>query len=378
MFAGRSGAIPIRGTLVPAKFPVAAAAPVTDVQPAQIHGLCNPAALPHSLRILSNATLQALAPLPAGLLIDAVVFGGHTGTAQSGDSRQSAAIDASRDSTSDALQLLRQMLDGTGHGPADDRDFISMHNLTVSSNQAIGLAFQRIRAGAWERVLVGAAYGGCGPRDLMNFHLLSALSTSEDPARASQPFSKTRSGFVLGEGAAVMILENQEAAQKRGALSLAAVTGYSATSDAYRITDGRDDVLAAAGAIRTAIADAGISEKDISAISAHGTATKMNDRLETRAIKSALGDAAYNTPVISLKSQVGHCLATAGAMDAIASLIMLNEQRLAPTINYDQADPECDLDYVANVPRPAKLERILSNNFGFGGQNSCVVFERVH
>jgi 3-oxoacyl-[acyl-carrier-protein] synthase II len=212
----------------------------------------------------------------------------------------------------------------------------------------------------------------------MNFHLLGTLNTDEGPAtHASRPFSKTRSGFVLGEGAATLVLETRAAAERRGAEILGAITGYATTSDAYRITDGRSDVLGAATAMRKAIRDAGLNTGQINAISAHGTSTRMNDRLETKAIKQAFGNYAYQVPVISLKSQIGHCLAAAGALEAVASLLMLSEQKLAPTINHNDVDTECDLDYVPNIARPAALQRILSNNFGFGGQNTCVVFEET-
>jgi len=210
----------------------------------------------------------------------------------------------------------------------------------------------------------------------MNFHLLGTLSTDPGPAtQVSRPFSAGRSGFVLGEGAATLVLEERTAAERRGATILGSIAGYATTSDSYRVTDGRSDVRGAIAAMRGAVEDAG--SEQIDAISAHGTSTRMNDRLETLAIEAAFGPAARSIPVISLKSQIGHCLAAAGALEAVASILMLAEQKLAPTINYTERDPECDLDYVPNRSREASINTILSNNFGFGGQNSCVVLEKA-
>ena len=238
--------------------------------------------------------------------------------------------------------------------------------------------FQRIRSGQWNRVLTGAVYGRWADSELMNFHMLSTLTIAPGPAtQASRPFSKDRSGFVLGEGAATLILETRESAEARGAKILGVISGYSTTSDAYRVTDGRPDGKSAARAMQNAIADAGLHATEISAISAHGTSTPMNDRVETMAIKQALGEIAYKVPVISLKSQVGHSVIAAGALEAVACMLMLEEQKLAPTINYRELDPDCDLDYVPNHSRPAAVQKILSNNFGFGGQNASVIFERA-
>jgi Beta-ketoacyl synthase, C-terminal domain/Beta-ketoacyl synthase, N-terminal domain len=379
MFASDSGAIHIRGTLVASNFPIAVAAPVLqELKAPEVLRDYEPARIPHSLRLAANATEEAIRFLPEGVPVNAVVYGGQ-GATDSG-----AGFDGLEGPVDDdagwpcPLDLIVRILEQRGHGPFDDRDLISINNVTVSSNQAIGLAFHRIRSGHWDRAVVSAAYGRCGAKDLMNFHMLGTLTTDEGPAsRASRPFSRTRSGFVLGEGAATLVLETRAAAERRGATILGAITGYATTSDAYRITDGRADTAGAAMAMRKAVQDAGLSRGQINAISAHGTSTRMNDRLETMAIKQAFGNTAYRVPVISLKSQVGHCLAAAGALEAIASLLMLSEQKLAPTINYDEPDLECDLDYVPNQSRSAALQRILSNNFGFGGQNSCVVFEQA-
>lgn len=379
MFASESGAVNIRGSLVASNFPVSAAAPILqDLKPPGVLKDYQPSRIPHVLQLAGAATEEAIQYLPEGVPVNAVVFGGQ-GAAESSADLHSLADGFGEDGAWPCpLHLIRRMLDQYGHGPFDDRDLISMNNVTVSSNQAIGLAFHRIRSGLWQRAVVSAVYAGCGPKDLMNFHLLGTLNTDDgQAAKASRPFSRTRSGFVLGEGAATLVLETRAAAERRGAKILGAITGFATTSDAYRITDGRPDSMAAAKAMTNAIADAGLAAEQIDAISAHGTSTRMNDRLETKAIKQAFGNGAYRVSVMSLKSQTGHCLAAAGALEAVASLSMLAEQKLAPTINYSDADPECDLDYVPNVARPAVLRRILSNNFGFGGQNTCVVFEEA-
>lgn len=372
MFASESGAINIHGNLVATNFPVSVAAPILqDLKAPEILSGHKPASIPHALQLAGAATEEAIRSLPEGLPVNAVVFGGQDATEPPADGDEDSIWPG-------PLYLIRTMLEQRGHGPFDERDLVSINNVTVSSNQAIGLAFHRIRSGVWQRAVVSAVYGRCGAKDLMNFHLLGTLNTDDGPpAHASRPFSKTRSGFVLGEGAATLVLETRAAAERRGAEILGAITGYATTSDAYRITDGRPDALGAATAMRKAVRDAGLNTDHISAISAHGTSTRMNDRLETKAIKQAFGNGAYRVPVISLKSQIGHCLAAAGALEAVASLLMLSEQKLAPTINYNDADTECDLDYVPNVARPAALQRILSNNFGFGGQNTCVVFEEA-
>jgi 3-oxoacyl-[acyl-carrier-protein] synthase II len=386
MFAGDSGLTHIRGRLAPSNFPVPVAAPIprdTLGQPAILHD-CPPEMTHDSSRCAGLATEEAIQNLPEGALIDAIVYG----TSEYVDFKVARdsfrAFDPEEFPWADfkgetSLEVIRRIAEAHGHGPINDRDLISISNACVSSNQAIGVAFQRIRSGQWSRALAGAVYARCNLSELMNFCLLHALTTVERPvaAEASRPFSKDRSGFVQGEGAATLVLEDRDLAEARGAPVLGMVTGYAATSDAFKMTDGRPDGKGASKAIEAAIADAGLSKEQIDAISAHGTSTRMNDRLETLAIKNALGPVAYRVPVVSLKSQIGHPLVASGALEAVASLQMLAEQRLAPTLNCRELDPECDLDYVPNESRPAHLKRILSNSFGFGGQNSCVVFEQA-
>jgi 3-oxoacyl-[acyl-carrier-protein] synthase II len=398
MFAGDSGGVDIRGTLVADTFPVKVAALVPRErlgQPSLLAGRPPettplawrfsgrpPEATPLAWRFAGTATEEALERLPPGHEIDAIVYAAAEWTNFDLIRESFREFDADRfdwnaTRAETTLELLRAMVAAHGNGHVLDQQVIALNNACISSNQAIGIALHRVRAGEWRRVLVGGVDARCKPDNLMNFQMLGALTTADvPPGEASRPFSKDRSGFVRGEGAATLILESREAAEERGAEVLGVVAGYAATSDAYRLTDGRPDVKGAVRAMRNAIADAGIPKERVSAISAHGTSTAMNDSLETRAIKELFGNQAARIPVTALKSQVGHSTVAAGALEAVSCLVMLQDQRLAPTINYHEPDPDCDLDYVPCHAREAQLDAILSNNFGFGGQNGCVVFRR--
>lgn len=385
MFMGDSGLKEIRGWHVAENFPVGAAGVATRErldQPAVLAHRERPRT-PDFWRLAGLATEEAIRGLPPSLPVDAIIYGAFQ-LVDFSVTRDSLRARSSKDLEWDTLrpdstiELVREIVEKHGHGPIADRDLVNISNACVSSNQAIGMAFQRIRSGQWSRAVVGSVHSRYDAAEILSFNMLGTLSTSEGPAaEASRPFSKDRSGFVIGEGAATLVLEDRDSAEIRGAEILGQVTGYATTSDAYRVTDGRPDGKAASKAMEEAIRDAGLTGEQIDAISAHGTSTRLNDKLETLAIKQALGAVAKRVPVISLKSQTGHSLIAAGALEAVASLLMLREQRLAPTINYKEYDPECDLDYVPNESRSAALKRILSNSFGFGGQNACVVFESL-
>jgi 3-oxoacyl-[acyl-carrier-protein] synthase II len=212
----------------------------------------------------------------------------------------------------------------------------------------------------------------------MNFYLLNTLTTADVPAQeASRPFSMDRSGFVKSEAAVSLLMETRESAEERGAGILAEVCGFGLTTDAYRLTDGREDNLCVIRAMEQAIETAGIQKEEIDYISAHGTSTLLNDRLETMAIKRVFGDRAYGIPVSSLKSQIGHPTVASGGVETVACTLMLQRQRLAPTINLKVRDPECDLDYIPDKSRNTEVEYILNNAFGFGGQNACIVLKRA-
>ncbi|HSJ14517.1 MAG TPA: beta-ketoacyl-[acyl-carrier-protein] synthase family protein [Longimicrobiales bacterium] len=252
-------------------------------------------------------------------------------------------------------------------------------NLTVatactSGTQAIGEALRALQRDEVDVMITGGADAMVNPTGVLGFHLLGALSRrNDDPEHACRPFDQARDGFVIGEGAGALVLEREEFARARGACVVGRVTGYASACDAYRMTDERPDASGAARTMRTAVRDARLAPGDIGYINAHGTGTRMNDRLETLAIRTVFGGSA--PPTSSTKSMVGHVLAGAGAVEAIATLIALAGGWLPPTINYTAPDPECDLDYVPNVARPATVQAALSNSFGFGGQNACLVLQ---
>jgi 3-oxoacyl-[acyl-carrier-protein] synthase II len=246
----------------------------------------------------------------------------------------------------------------------------------TAGTQAIGDALRTIQRGGADVMLAGGADSMINPVVLLGFSMLGTLSRRNDEAeRACRPFDRERDGFVLGEGAAVVVLEREAFARARGAVIWAELAGSSATCDAYRITDERPDGSGPATSIRRCLRDAGAAPADIGYVNAHGTGTPMNDRIETHAIKSVFGpDAAV--PVSSTKSMTGHLLAAAGAVELAACLVAMRSEFLPPTINYGTPDPECDLDCVPNTARPARFDAALSNSFGFGGQNACLMIRR--
>jgi 3-oxoacyl-[acyl-carrier-protein] synthase II len=248
----------------------------------------------------------------------------------------------------------------------------------AASTQAIGEATEILRRGDADVMIGGGAHSMIHPFGVTGFNRLTALSTANEvPARASRPFDANRGGFVLGEGAGVVILETLEHAQKRGAKILAEVVGYGSTADAFRITDQDPDGRGAVLAMTEALRDAKLSPADIHYINAHGTGTKENDGNETSAIRQVFGDGAKNVPVSSIKSMMGHLIAAAGAVELITCVLAIRDQVLPPTMNWETFDPECDLDYVPNQARKAKVDVALSNSFGFGGQNDTIIVRRV-
>ena len=247
----------------------------------------------------------------------------------------------------------------------------------AASAQAVGEAAQLIRRNEADIMIAGGAHSMIHPFGVTGFNLLTALSTNNaNPQGASKPFDKERDGFVLGEGAAMIVLESLDHAQSRGARIYAELAGYGATSDAFRITDIHPEGRGAIGCIKRAMADAGLSIEDVDYINAHGTSTSVNDRIETLAIKGVFGDRAYKIPVSSTKSMTGHLIAAAGASELIYCILAIRDGMIPPTINYSVLDVECDLDYVPNVSRRAKCDVALSNSFGFGGQNVTLAVRR--
>ncbi len=247
----------------------------------------------------------------------------------------------------------------------------------AASTQAIGEATQILRRGDAQVMIAGGAHTMIHPLGVTGFNRLTALSTrNDDIATASRPFDRDRDGFVLGEGAGMIVLETLEHAQQRGARILAEIVGFGSSADAYRITDIPDDGHGAVASMRQALAGAGLSVTDIDYISAHGTSTKENDVTETRAVRTVFGDHAPNVPMSSVKSMLGHLIAAAGAVELITCVLAIRDRMLPPTMSLSQADPACDLDYVANASRKAKVDVCLSNSFGFGGQNDTLIVKR--
>jgi 3-oxoacyl-[acyl-carrier-protein] synthase II len=248
----------------------------------------------------------------------------------------------------------------------------------AASSQAVGEATEIIRRGEADVMLSGGAHSMIHPFGVTGFNLLTALSERNDePQRASRPFDLHRDGFVLGEGAAMVVLEEYERAKARGAHIYGEIAGYGATADAFRITDTHPEGRGAAACIKMALADAQLSSDAIHYINAHGTSTAVNDRVETLAIRAAFGEGADAIPVSSTKSMTGHLIAAAGATELIICLLTLRDNVVPPTINYETPDPACDLDYVPNQAREHRCRAALSNSFGFGGQNITLIATAV-
>ncbi len=247
----------------------------------------------------------------------------------------------------------------------------------AASTQAIGQATKLIQFGDADIMITGGTHSMLHQLGMTGFIRLTALSTRNDDYKtASRPFDRTRDGFVLGEGSGMIIIEELEHAKKRGANILAEITGFGSTADAFRITDIHEDGRGAIAAMRRALETAGVKTSDIDYISAHGTGTEENDKIETLAIRELFGGAANCPPVSSVKSMLGHLIAAAGVVELITCVLAIRDGILPPTINYNEPDPRCDLDYVPNDARKAEVSIAMSNSFGFGGQNDTLVVRR--
>jgi 3-oxoacyl-[acyl-carrier-protein] synthase II len=247
----------------------------------------------------------------------------------------------------------------------------------ASGNNAIGEAMEMIRRGAADVMMAGASEAALVPVAMAGMNVMTALSTrNDDPETASRPFDKDRDGFLMGEGAGMLILESLEYAQARGAQILCEVTGYGTTDDAHHISAPAENGAGAALSMKLALEDANLGLTQVGYINAHGTSTPLNDKSETAAIKTVFGELAYNVPVSSTKSMTGHLLGASGAIEAVFCILAIREEILPATINYHTPDPECDLDYVPNQPRKAAPRHVMSNSFGFGGHNATLIFSR--
>ncbi|MFH0846788.1 MAG: beta-ketoacyl-ACP synthase II [Chloroflexota bacterium] len=246
-----------------------------------------------------------------------------------------------------------------------------------SGSDAIGVAYEIIRRGEAKAIIAGGSEAIVNPIGIAAFNALNALSTRNDaPEKASRPFDAERDGFVIGEGAGIMVLEDSDHARVRGAKILAEIIGYGATADAFHITQPSQDGEGAARAIRLALSEARLGVNDIDYINAHGTSTPLNDKTETLAVKSVFGERAYQIPMSSTKSMVGHLIGAAAGVEAIICIMAIQEGIIPPTINLTHPDPACDLDYVPNTARKAELRTVLKSSFGFGGHNSVLIFRR--
>jgi 3-oxoacyl-[acyl-carrier-protein] synthase II len=247
----------------------------------------------------------------------------------------------------------------------------------ASGTHAVGEAFHLIRRGLQDAVIAGGAESAITPLGVGGFSAMKALSTRNDePERASRPFDKERDGFIIAEGSGILILEEREHAIKRGAKIYAEIIGYGANGDAHHMTAPAPEGEGAARCMRLALKDAGIAPSDVDYINAHGTSTEYNDANETQAIKKLFGEHAFKVAVSSTKSMTGHLLGAAGAIEGVFSVLALHHGMIPPTINYENPDPQCDLDYTPNHARKADIRVVLSNSFGFGGTNACMIFRR--
>lgn len=247
----------------------------------------------------------------------------------------------------------------------------------ATSNHAIGDAMRALRYGDADVILAGGSEAAITPLGFAGFCSARTLSTRNDaPEKASRPFDKDRDGFVMGEGAGIVVLETLEHALARGAKIYAELSGYGATDDAYHITTPNPEGIAAAKAMQRALADAEVKPEEIQYVNAHGTSTSLNDKTETKALKIVFGDHAKKLAVSSTKSMTGHLLGAAGAVELVATLLCMQNSLAHPTINYDTPDPECDLDYVPNKARPMRIDVALSNSLGFGGHNAVLVVKK--
>jgi 3-oxoacyl-[acyl-carrier-protein] synthase II len=254
---------------------------------------------------------------------------------------------------------------------------MSLATACASGTNSLGEAAEMIRRGSADVMIAGASEAAITAVSMAGMNVMTALSTrNDDPQKASRPFDKDRDGFLMGEGAGILILESLEHAQARGATILCEFSGYGTSDDAHHISAPAENGAGAAISMQLALENAGLKPADISYINAHGTSTYLNDKSETAAIKTVFGEQAYKTPVSSTKSMTGHLLGASGALEGIISALAIINNVLPPTINYETPDPVCDLDYVPNQPRKTTVNSVMSNSFGFGGHNATLILSR--
>ena len=397
LLAGGSGIAPT--DLFPAEtFPTSISAQVRDYDPAALLDMTRFEGVGRNTRFALGAAQQAwtasaigeVDPERVGVYLGSgegsLDYAAYTGAALAAWDGESRAIDAEKwAETAAALMDVTREHEQEPNMPlfhvarlvgANGPSFNCL-TACAASLQATGEATEILRRGDADVMLAGGAHSMIHPFGVTGFNRLTALSEmNDDPPAASRPFDKTRGGFVLGEGAGMTVLETLDHAKARGANVLAEIVGYGSTADAFRITDQHPDGAGAVAAMRLALEDAGLTPAEIDYVNAHGTGTGENDSTETLAIKTVFGDLAKRVPVSSIKSMMGHLIAAAGSVELIACVLAIRDGMLPPTMNLHHPDPECDLDYVPNAARPARVDTVLTNNFGFGGQNDTLVVRR--
>jgi len=384
LLAGKSGAGPI--TLFDAsRHKTRFAAEVKDFDAVSVFGNREARKMDRFTQFATVATLEALEW--SGLKIDdsnrdriGVVIG--TGIGGIGTIMEQAQVMRERGPDRVSPFLVPMMISDSAAGMLAIRLGVRGPNMALatacaSGNNAIGEAMEMIRRGVADAMIAGASEGALVSITMAGMNVMGALSTrNDDPLTASRPFDKNRDGFLMGEGSGILILESLEHAQARGAIILCELNGYGATDDAHHISAPAENGAGAAISMKHALDDAGLQVTDIDYINAHGTSTPLNDKSETAAIKTVFGEQAYKIPVSSTKSMTGHLLGASGAVEAVFCILAMREGVIPATINYQTPDPECDLDYVPNQPRNAKIEHAMSNSFGFGGHNATLVFSQ--
>jgi 3-oxoacyl-[acyl-carrier-protein] synthase II len=384
LLAGKSGAAPITcfdASTHKTKF----AAEVKNFDPAALFGSRDARKMDRFVQMATAASMEALAQ--SGLVIDDANrdrVGILIGTGIGGVITMFEQHDVYRERGADRISpfLIPMMIGDSAGGNLAIRFGARGPNMAIatacaSGTNAIGEAAEMIRRGAADVMIAGASEAAIAGLTMAGMNSMTALSTrNEDPTTASRPFDKDRDGFLMGEGAGVLILESYEYAKSRGATILAEFAGYGTTDDAHHISAPAENGAGAANSMRVALENAGLGVTDISYINAHGTSTQLNDKSETAAIKTVFGEQAYKIPVSSTKSMTGHLLGASGAVEAVVCVLTLRDNILPPTINYTTPDPVCDLDYVPNQPRKAEPTHVMSNSFGFGGHNATLIISR--
>ncbi|MBK8824461.1 MAG: beta-ketoacyl-ACP synthase II [Anaerolineales bacterium] len=386
LLAGKSGAAPITAFDASAH-KTRFAAEVKDFDPAALFGTRDARKMDRFTQLATAATLEALAQ--SGLVIDesnrnrvGILIGSGIG----GILTLVEQYEVMRQRGPDRVSpfLIPMMISDGAAGNIAIRvgargTNMSLATACASGTNALGEAAEMIRRGAADVMIAGSSEAAISAIAMAGMNAMTALSTlNEDPQKASRPFDKNRDGFVMAEGAGILILESLEYAQARGANILCEFTGYGTTDDAHHISAPAEDGAGAANSMRLALQDAGLQLEEIDYINAHGTSTPMNDKSETNAIKAVFGEQAYKIPVSSTKSMTGHLLGASGSLEAVVSVMTILNNILPPTINYETPDPICDLDYIPNQPRKAEPRHVMSNSFGFGGHNATLILSRFN